>query len=128
MFHTALAAKQGLTATEEKSLDFLDRFGPMTAGELGRRAGLAPASVTGLCDRLERKGFARRVPDPQDGRRVLIQLDPARVARLFPLFADLLRELEEMYTGYSSKELETVARFLEEAARRQLAATGRLSG
>jgi DNA-binding MarR family transcriptional regulator len=55
MFHATVAARQGLSATEEKALDLLDRFGPLTAGELAKRSGLAPASVTGLINRLEEK-------------------------------------------------------------------------
>jgi DNA-binding MarR family transcriptional regulator len=125
MFHTALAAHQGLSASEEKTLDLLDRHGPLTAGDLGRHAGLAPASVTGLVDRLERKGFAHRLPDPQDGRRVLIAPDPARIARLAPLFTDFVRELEELFATFSTGELETILRFMQEAARRQRAATQR---
>jgi MarR family len=48
MFHAALSARLGLSATEEKALDLLDRFGPLTARQLAERSGLAPASVTGL--------------------------------------------------------------------------------
>jgi DNA-binding MarR family transcriptional regulator len=127
MFHTALAARQGLSATEEKAVDLLDRFGPLTAGELARRSGLAPASVTGLVDRLERKGFARRVPHPTDKRRVLIEACLSRVADLAPLFADWSRSLDELYAGYSDEQLETILHFLSEAARRQRAATARLT-
>jgi DNA-binding MarR family transcriptional regulator len=126
MFHTALAESEGLSATEEKALDVLDRFGPLTAGDLGGRTGLAPASVTGLIDRLERKGFARRIADPADGRRVRVERNPAGVARLAPLFADFKAALDELYAGYSDGELETILRFLTEAARRQKEATERL--
>jgi hypothetical protein len=82
MFHTALSAELGLSASEEKALDLLDRLGPLTAKQLAQHSGLAPASVTGLVDRLERKGFASREPDPTDGRRALIALQwgLARVA------------------------------------------------
>src|SRR5215468_4795554 len=73
MFHTALAANQGLSATEEKALDLLDRDGPLTGRQLAKRSGLAPASVTNLVDRLEAKGFARRTRNPHDGRSVLIE-------------------------------------------------------
>ena len=31
MFHTAVAARQGLSASEEKALDLLERSGPLTA-------------------------------------------------------------------------------------------------
>jgi DNA-binding MarR family transcriptional regulator len=129
MFHSTLAAKRGLSATEEKALDLLDRFGPLTAGELARRAGLAPASVTGLVDRLERKGFARRVPHPRDGRSVLVEVDRERVmASLGPLFADWVRSLDELWAGFSDEQLELILHFLNEAARRQQQATANLTG
>jgi DNA-binding MarR family transcriptional regulator len=129
MFHSVLAAKRGLSATEEKALDLLDRFGPLTAGELARRAGLAPASVTGLVDRLERKGFARRVPHPRDGRSVLVEVDHERVmASLGPLFADWFRSLDGLWAGYSDEQLELILHFLNEAARRQQQATANLTG
>ena len=99
MFHTAVAARQGLSASEEKALDLLERSGPLTAGELARRAGLAPASVTALVDRLERKGFARRIPNPGDGRSVLVEVDSERVyATVAPLFADWVGSLSEVTT------------------------------
>src|ERR687892_862371 len=79
MFHTAVAARHGLGASEEKALDLLERFGPLTAGELASHAGLAPPSVTGLINRLEAKGFARRIPNPKDRRSVLIEIDRERV-------------------------------------------------
>jgi DNA-binding MarR family transcriptional regulator len=124
MFHATVAAKQGLSATEEKALDLLDRSGPLTAGELARRSGLAPASVTGLIDRLERKGFVRRIPNPSDRRSVLVEVDTERVfASMAPLFADWVRSLEELYAGYTDEELETILRFLTEVARRQRQAT-----
>jgi DNA-binding MarR family transcriptional regulator len=120
MFHAIVAAKQGLTATEEKALDLLDRSGPLTAGELARRTGLAPASVTGLIDRLERKGFVRRVPNPSDRRSVLVEVETERVfASMAPLFADWVRSLEELFAGYTDEQLETILDFLTEAARRQ---------
>jgi DNA-binding MarR family transcriptional regulator len=129
MFHSTLAAKRGLSATEEKALDLLDRFGPLTAGELAKRAGLAPASVTGLVDRLERKGFARRVPHPRDGRSVLVEVDRDRVmASLGPLFADWFRSLDELWAGYSDEQLKLILHFLNEAARRQQQATANLTG
>jgi DNA-binding MarR family transcriptional regulator len=128
MFHTAVAARQGLSASEEKALDLLERSGPLTAGELARRSGLAPASVTGLIDRLERKGFARRVPNPGDGRSVLVEVDSERVyATVAPLFADWVGSLYELYAGYTDEQLEVILHFLTEAARRQQEATARLT-
>jgi DNA-binding MarR family transcriptional regulator len=127
MFHTALSAKLGLSATEEKALDLLDRLGPLTAKQLAQHSGLAPASVTGLVDRLERKGFASRQPDPADRRRVLIATSPDRLAPLATLFADWARELDELYAGYSDRELETILDFLKTATELQREATMKLT-
>ena len=128
MFHTAVAARQGLSASEEKALDLLERSGPLTAGELARQSGLAPASVTGLINRLEHKGFARRIQNPSDRRSILVEVDVERMyARVAPLFADWARSLQELYAGYSDEQLEVILHFLTEAARRQQEATARLT-
>src|SRR5437016_4308470 len=74
MFHTAIADKRGLSAIESKATDYLARFGPLTPKDLVRHSGLAPASVTALVDRLERKGVVRRAPHPGDRRKVLVEL------------------------------------------------------
>ena len=129
MFHTAVAARQGLSASEEKALDLLERSGPLTAGELARQSGLAPASVTGLINRLEQKGFARRIQNPSDRRSILVEADVERMyARVAPLFAEWARSLQELYAGYSDEQLEVILHFLTEAARRQQEATARLTG
>jgi DNA-binding MarR family transcriptional regulator len=128
MFHTAVAARQGLSASEEKALDLLHRSGPLTAGELARQSGLAPASVTALINRLEAKGFARRVQNPSDRRSVLVEVDRERVdATVAPLFADWVGSLQELYAGYTDEQLEVILHFLDEAARRQREATARLT-
>ena len=128
MFQSSVADRQGLSATEEKALDLLERFGPLTAGELAKRSGLAPASVTGLVNRLEGKGFARRIAHPSDRRSILIEIDAERVyAGVAPLFGDWVRSLEELYAGYTDEELEVILRFLTEVSRRQQEATARLS-
>jgi DNA-binding MarR family transcriptional regulator len=128
MFHTALAARQGLSATEEKALDLLDRYGPLTARQLAARSGLAPASVTNLVDRLEAKGYAHRTRNPADGRSVLIGATPDRLADFGPLFADWVRELEELSQKYTDAQLAVITDFLTESARRQKDATARLTG
>jgi DNA-binding MarR family transcriptional regulator len=127
MFHAAVAAKVGLTPIEEKALDLLERFGPLTAGELGHRAKLAPASVTGLINRLERKGFARRLPHPQDRRSVLVEVTPHREAQMNPLYDDLTRALGDLFSRYSDEQLDTILHFFREAAKQQRDITGKLS-
>lgn len=127
MFHSAVAARQGLGATESKTLDILERNGALTAKELAERTGLAPASVTGLVDRLESKGFVRRVKHPTDKRRVLIEVRHEKLADLAAIFEDWKLEVDELCGEFTTDELETVIRFLDGATARAHRAAARLS-
>ena len=63
----------GITLTQLSVLRQL-RGGPQTVGRLGAEVGLAPASVTRLVDRLEKRGLVARSRDPEDRRRVDVRL------------------------------------------------------
>jgi DNA-binding MarR family transcriptional regulator len=127
MFHTAVAARLGLSATDEKILDLLERHGPLTAGRLVGHTGLAPSSITAAVDRLERNGFVDRARDDLDKRRVTVAPRQDWMAEAQPLFADLARRLKRMYDGYTDDDLAVVLRFLEESAAAQRAATEKLT-
>jgi DNA-binding MarR family transcriptional regulator len=68
----AVALQFGLNRTDLRCLVILYRRGRVTAGELAEESGLTPAAITTVLDRLERGGWANRVPDPADRRRVLV--------------------------------------------------------
>jgi DNA-binding MarR family transcriptional regulator len=126
MFHTKLSELRGLSATEGKAIDILMRFGPLTAGEFGEHSGLAPASVTGLMQRLEAKGVARRVRHGEDGRKVLIELVGDQASAAAPYFVDFMGGLAALLEGYSDDQLRTIADFSSKAAAVQHEAAGRL--
>ncbi|KUM76604.1 MULTISPECIES: MarR family winged helix-turn-helix transcriptional regulator [Streptomyces] len=127
MFHTAVAAKRGLNPTETKALDLLERHGPLTAKELAASTRLAPASVTGLVDRLEAKGLVRRVAHPTDKRRVLIEPDRDNLAELFAFFEEYARDIAAACEPFTTDELETVIRFLDVMTDQQRQAAARLA-
>ena len=78
MFHARIAEQMGLSGTDHKCLDLAMRADePITAGRLAELSGLSTGAVTGVIDRLERRGFVRRVRDPYDRRKVLIEVVPA---------------------------------------------------
>ncbi|RTL65980.1 MAG: MarR family transcriptional regulator [Pseudonocardiaceae bacterium] len=105
-----------------------ERLGPITPGELAAESGLAPASVTGLLDRLTRKGVARRTPHPSDGRRFLVEIEPDLLARNTVLFTRFVTGLRELCAHYDTAELAVVDRFMTEAAALQQEATAELAG
>jgi DNA-binding MarR family transcriptional regulator len=115
-FHTAVAEQIGLGATEEKTLLILSD-GPLAAGEIAQKTGLTTPSVTSLIDRLERKGFVQRVRDPVDRRRVIVEVNPARLAELMQVFASV-GSFEDLTEGYSDEQLETIISYLNRATQR----------
>lgn len=127
MFHTAIAEQNGLSAVESKVADYLARLGPLTPKELAGYAGLAPASVTALVDRLERKGIVNRMPHPGDRRKVLVGVAPANVERAAPLWDHIIAATRKVAAGYSDEQLQTVISFLDQAAAITHESTARLT-
>jgi len=76
--------------------------GPRTPAELAEAASVTRATMTGLIDTLERDGFVKRVPDPEDRRMMSVTLT-AKAERFltgmlpghFQLMAALARTLSE---------------------------------
>ena len=133
MFHAAIAERLGLNATDHKCADILFRMGPITAGELAELTGLTTGAITGVIDRHEQAGWARRVKDPHDRRRVIIQLihDSELGRRASQLFQSLARSMNELASAYSDRDLALIVDFMarsrallhEEAAKLRAEAT-----
>ncbi|WP_235030221.1 MarR family winged helix-turn-helix transcriptional regulator [Nonomuraea solani] len=123
MYHSAMGARLGLGMTEEKTLDLLQRLGPLTAGEIAQHAGLAPATVSGLIDRLEAKWLVRRVRDTKDRRRVIVEINYERLAGFGELFEPFVVALSQLYERYTDDELELILDFLNRSTALQRAAT-----
>ena len=113
LFHSAIAAQVGLNITDHKCLDILFHTGAMTAGQLAEITGLTTGAVTGVIDRLEAAGYARRARDPHDRRRVIVEPLPETAARtLGPLFQRFLDHYRPLLEGYSDEDLRKLEDFL----------------
>lgn len=127
MYHSAMGARLGLGMTEEKTLDLLQRLGPLTAGELAHHAGLAPATVSGLIDRLEAKWLVRRVRDTKDRRRVIVEINYEQLAGFSDLFEPFVAALSDLNERYTDEELALVLDWLQRATALQREATQALT-
>ena len=108
----------GLNRTDTRCLDIIERLDGVSAGRLASEAGLSTGAVTTVLDRLERAGYARRVQDPGDRRRVLVELDARRRGaadeELYAPLADAtMRQLE----GYTTDEVSLVRDFMRDNRR-----------
>jgi DNA-binding MarR family transcriptional regulator len=110
------AEEHGLNRTDVRALvaimDAARRGEALTAGGLGAAVALRSASVTALVDRLEKVGHVRRVRDPEDRRRVGLEMSDAAMAAGAEHFGGLARDLAAAMAGYTDEELAVVRRFL----------------
>ncbi|HLI00346.1 MAG TPA: MarR family transcriptional regulator, partial [Acidimicrobiales bacterium] len=110
----AVADRLGMTATDFTCLTVLLNDGPASAGELAERAGLTSGAVTGLVDRLERGGWVRRVPDPADRRRVIVEPLLHRRADLLPLVGSMRTSAARLEAALDPEQQELVGRFVDQ--------------
>lgn len=92
--------------------DMIDAYGPISPSVLARRAGLHPATMTGILDRLERGGWIARDRDPSDRRAVVVRAIRERYAELMRQYAGMSRSMNKLIAGYSDDELDTIAGFM----------------
>ena len=100
----------GINRTDGRCLDIIDREGPVAAGRLAEASGLTTAAVTAIIDRLERAGYARRVGDPKDRRRVLVELTPLARERVEVIWGPY-SFFQEMLGRYTIEQLELLRDF-----------------
>jgi DNA-binding MarR family transcriptional regulator len=128
-FHEMVGKLMGLSATEHKCVDTLRRLGPVTAGVIAEHTGLTTGAVTGLVDRLAKAGYARRVRDPNDRRKVIIELIPnERVEELLAaIFVPFGEDMATAAVGYTEEELGAIMSWLRKVTDVLVRNTRRLS-
>lgn len=104
-FDEAVAERLAINRSDLRCLDLLERHGAMTAGELARASGLTTGAVTRLLDRVERRGYARRVRDSVDRRRVLVELTPRARELASELYGSIAQAGRRGLERYSAEEL-----------------------
>jgi DNA-binding MarR family transcriptional regulator len=107
-----------MTSSEINALGNLADGIARTVTELGAAVGTRPATVTGILDRLERRGLITRGTRPGDRRVVLIELTPDGV-HTADLIRQAMHDLEERaFAGVPVKNVDAaraVLRALTEA-------------
>lgn len=113
LFGAAVAQKIGVLPSDLESLDIILTRGPLSAGDLAKASGLTTGAVTGLIDRLAKKGFVRRVPDTADRRKVIVEVVPEAVATIFPHYAGMRDGLIAICKRYTPEQLALIHEFLQ---------------
>src|SRR5262249_5312795 len=92
-----VSARVDLKDVDLHCLDLLARHAPLSPTALARGAGLPPATVTGILDRLQRGGWVvrDRDPDASDRRAVTVRPMRERGAELYRLYSGMNASLDE---------------------------------
>ncbi len=114
LFHEAVGQSIGLSATEHKCLDLLLRSeAPITAGQLADLAGLTTGAITGILDRLERRGFVRREHGQVDRRQVLIYPQQPRQKEYNEILDGLAQAVARADASYTEQEQAVIYSYFE---------------
>ena len=126
-FSQAIADRHGLALTDVYALEQLATLGRATAGQMAEVTGLTSGAATRMIDRLEQSGFIRRVADPVDRRRVILEPVTDRVAEVGAMYASLRAASRTSMERYADDQLRLIADFLERSLEVSSAETKRLA-
>ena len=114
-FDKLAATRLGVSVTDLHCLNIVESRHGVTAGELAVESGLTTGAVTAVIDRLERAGFARRVRDERDRRKVKVEVTDLFYARAGEIWGPVAAEWQAaMADRFSAAELATIVAFLEQ--------------
>lgn len=113
LIHQSIADQLGLIPTDLKCLDAARGERQLTAGRLAEITGLSTSATTAALDRLERRGFIRRVRDDHDRRRVFVVSTGQHETETARLFSPLATATTEIMDDYDNDQLAFLADFLE---------------
>lgn len=108
------AREQNLHPTDLACISRLHELGrPISPKELIAHLGLTSGSGTALFDRLEKAGYVRRLPNPDDRRGVLIALDERAASEPIAQMAKSQERYRAAMDAFNGEQLDVIAEFLE---------------
>jgi DNA-binding MarR family transcriptional regulator len=111
LFRQAVAERLGMHPTDLVCMDILYRTGAVTAGRLAELTDLTTGAITGTIDRLEKAGYVRREPNPNDRRSVIVRPLPDREHEVAVLYDSMADAMTELCAAYSDQELTLIIDF-----------------
>src|SRR5215204_285778 len=114
--HAAATAKRmDLEASELAALEHLQAAEAINQKRLGERLSMSPGAITAMIDRLERRGYVERIPNPEDRRSALVNITKAGLGESLRHLWPHIEDMKGVEAGFSEEERAVVARFLSAA-------------
>ena len=117
MLHQTVADHLGLHITDHKCMGMLCQFGALSAGKLAELTSLTTGAITGVLNRLERHGYARRVRNPKDKRNINVEAVNAAAfnQRMQALLGPLGKKMRRLSSRYTVEEMALIDNFIKDA-------------
>jgi len=106
-----------LETSELAALEHLQAAGSVTHKRLGERLLMSPGAITAMIDRLERRGYVERIPNPQDRRSALVRITERGIEESLRHLWPCIEGMKGVEEGISEEERAVVARFVRAATR-----------
>jgi DNA-binding MarR family transcriptional regulator len=107
LLHHATASKAGMNVTDAQCINALSLDGPQTPGQLAQLMGITTGgAITAVIDRLEKAGYVKRTRDPDDRRRVIIELVPESLERFARYFGPIGAAFGEKVAALDEDQLQ----------------------
>jgi DNA-binding MarR family transcriptional regulator len=115
-----MQATLGVTAQQRLVIRILGLRPEMSAGALAEMLHVHPSTLTGVLQRLQRRGLVRRHADPADGRRVILsltakghQLERTLAGTVEAAVGRTLKRLRPQAVAHTSRTLKVLAEELQ---------------
>ena len=113
LIQQSIADRLGLIPTDLRCLEAVRREPRLTAGRLAGITGMSTSATTAALDRLERRGFIRRLRDDVDRRRVFVVSTGQQEEESARLLAPVDAVAAEIMERYDEAQLTLIADYLD---------------
>lgn len=117
LLRNAVSRKLDLNITDMECLSLLAIKGVSSPTELARYTRMTTGAATVMLDRLEQAKLISRMPNPQDRRGILIEVNKKNMQKNASMFLGAQKAQRKILAEYSGDELRIIADFLEKISK-----------
>ena len=112
--------RYGLTPPQYAAMRLLgnSKLRKMTMSEIGNEMVVTFANVTTIVDNLEKMGYAQRVRDPVDRRRITVRLTSSGLRTFKKIRGSHVKEIEKVMSTLNKRQLENLVFYLKKLRER----------
>jgi DNA-binding MarR family transcriptional regulator len=107
-----MQSKFGVTGPQRLVLRIVGTFPGLSAGDLARTLHVHPSTLTGILQRLEARGLLRRLTDPEDARRVQLEITAKGKRLTVPSVGTVESAIKRLMATWTDSELNVTRRTL----------------